>query len=77
MPAAAPYLAPIPPPLLSPHRYIQALFKQPDNFELDNIDLYLDESTLRLGFNLSRFAEEKMVGEPIASNMFLAGGEII
>lgn len=76
-PAAAPYLPPMPPPLLAPHRYIQTLFRQPAEFSINDLDLYLTDSILRFGFNLSRFAQENMLGEPIASNFFLAGDETI
>ncbi|CDM28451.1 Phosphatidylethanolamine-binding protein PEBP [Penicillium roqueforti FM164] len=76
-PAAAPYLPPMPPPLLAPHRYIQTLFRQPAEFSINDLDLYLADSILRFGFNLSRFAQENMLGEPIASNFFLAGDETI
>ncbi|KAH8800629.1 phosphatidylethanolamine-binding protein [Xylogone sp. PMI_703] len=76
-PAVVPYLAPQPPPVATPHRYMFLLYAQPEAFSARRL---MEEGTIsistvgRLRFKLSKFEETAKLGPVIAASYFLCSG---
>ena len=70
--AIASYRGPAPPAELPPrpHRYIQLLFAQPQDFTLPEA-FSMFNSQNRSGFDIARFATEANLGPVLAANYFL------
>lgn len=56
--------------LINLFRYVFLLFSQPDGFDAQTI---LDSSTMRTSFNLSSFAAEVGLGDPVGGTFILVG----
>ncbi|OCH92150.1 PEBP-like protein [Obba rivulosa] len=66
------FVNPTPPAGSDPHRYPVLLFMQPANFSTV-APLFINASTPRSNFNLTTFAEEVGLGDPVAGNLFFTG----
>ncbi|KAF2125511.1 PEBP-like protein [Dothidotthia symphoricarpi CBS 119687] len=69
----APYLSPGPPPTDTiPHRYVQLLFKQPEDFSLKASDFA--DTGARFNFDITSFMSKNGVCAPLAGNFFTVDG---
>ncbi|KAL4912110.1 phosphatidylethanolamine-binding protein [Aspergillus aurantiobrunneus] len=72
----APYMGPNPPPGSPDHKYVQLLFKQPEeDFSIPGKYAHFlpQIPTSRLGFPLEQFVNETGLGEPVAGLYFEEG----
>lgn len=69
----AAYLPPNPPAVDTvPHRYVQLLFQQPTNFDIQASDFAGVQD--RINFDIATFATENGVSAPLAANFFRVDG---
>ncbi|KAF9009126.1 PEBP-like protein [Hymenopellis radicata] len=68
--AVSEWVQPAPPAGSDPHRYVFLVFNQPEGF---NDQTLVNASTSILGFNISSFAEEVGLGDPIAGTYMIVG----
>lgn len=70
------YGPPTPPDHL-PHRYVELLFKQPENFSLPKrFERFLEPNIpARLYFNVTELVTEARLGDLVAANYFVVRGQ--
>ncbi|TFK43685.1 phosphatidylethanolamine-binding protein [Crucibulum laeve] len=66
------FFPPTPPAGSDPHRYVLVVFNQPSDFDT-MASTFVNSSTPRNNFNLTTFAGEVGLGNPVAGNYFLVG----
>ncbi|KLO14881.1 PEBP-like protein [Schizopora paradoxa] len=72
-PALSEYVQPGPPPGSDPHRYVFLLFTQPTNFTTAAASAFVNASTPITNFNISVFAAEMGLGNPIGGSFMKVG----
>lgn len=69
----AAYIPPGPPPTDTiPHRYVQLLFEQPANLNVQASDF--KETGARINFDINAFMAKNKVSAPLAGNFFMVDG---
>lgn len=71
-PAVTEFHQPTPPAGSDPHRYVFLLFKQPEDFNAKTPTL-VNASTSIQNFNISQFAQEIGMGNPLGGSFMLVG----
>ncbi|EJC98053.1 PEBP-like protein, partial [Fomitiporia mediterranea MF3/22] len=69
-PALSNFLQPTPPAGSDPHRYVFLLFQQPTGF---NSQTEVNASTPVTNFNISQFAQDAGLGNPLGGTFILVG----
>ncbi|KAF2191946.1 PEBP-like protein [Zopfia rhizophila CBS 207.26] len=69
----ATYIGPSPPATDTvPHRYVELLFQQPENLQVQAADFANTQD--RINFDIEAFIQENELSEPIAANFFTVNG---
>jgi len=71
-PAVTEFHQPMPFPGSDPHRYTFFLFKQPEDFN-ERTPSFVNTTTSLLKFNISQFAQEVGLGNPLGGTFMLIG----
>ncbi|KAF5358966.1 hypothetical protein D9758_004785 [Tetrapyrgos nigripes] len=71
-PALSDFVPPTPPQGSDPHRYVMLAYLQPPNFD-GMASQFVNASTDRQNFNITAFAMQTNLSEPLAANFFFTG----